>query len=168
MTPERVKLLGELLKEMTRENEFIPKEAWLPLQDAVVTSWVELAVPKKTDQGWELLLTYRKDKNWDGWHIPGGMWKVQYPTFQDICNAVAKRELGTEVEYLRNVYTVKWTKHPFAHPLAIVCICKAKGEILETETTKFFARKEVPSNIINSYHREYIDVIFDDLEKRGT
>lgn len=167
MTPEKAKLLGELLEEMRREGEHIPEEAWLPLMNAMVTSWCEIAIVKKDGDSSKILLTYRKDKNWDGWHIPGGLWKAQHPTFQDICNAVAKRELGVEVQYLRNILTTKWTEHPFAHPLAIVCVCKAKGEISETDIVKFFARDEVPANIINAYHREYLEAVFTDLEQRG-
>lgn len=167
MTPERAKLLGELLEEMRREGEHIPEEAWLPLMNAMVTSWCEIAIAKKDGDSWKILLTYRKDTNWDGWHIPGGLWKVQYPTFQDICDAIAKRELGIEVEFRRVVDAVKWTEHPFAHPLALLCLCKPKREIQETETKKFFTEEEAPENIVNDYHRKYINTIFADLEQRG-
>ena len=167
MTPERAKLLGELLTEMRQEGEHIPEEAWLPLMDAVVTSWCEIAIAKKAGDNWKVLLTYRKDKNWDGWHIPGGLWKVQYPTFQDICNAIAQRELGIEVEFRRVIDAVKWTKHPFAHPLALICLCEAKGEIQETETAKFFNRENLPRNMVNDYHQKYLETVFADLEKRA-
>ena len=167
MTPERAKLLGELLLEMRREGEYIPEESWLPLMDAVVTSWCEIVISRKVGSDWEILLTYRKDKNWDGWHIPGGLWKVQYPAFQDICNAIAKRELQSEVEFVRVVDVVKWTKHPFAHPLALLCLCSPRGEIQETETTKFFSKENVPENMVNEYHRQYVETIFTDLQQRG-
>lgn len=166
MTPERAKLLGELIEEMNREGGYIPDEAWLPINRAFVIPFVEVAVVRQLDSEWQLLLGHREDEFWQGWEIPGGIWKAQSQTIEDACNAVAKGELGVHVDFIRLAKVYKWTDNPRGHPLSLVCICQTDDEVQETDTKKFFGKKNLPSPWAG-HHGEFVQAVFADLEKRG-
>ena len=65
MTPERAKLLGELLEELAKDPQgFVPDEAWMPTQKAFSFPYVELAVIRRapTDKI-QILLKYRSESD---------------------------------------------------------------------------------------------------------
>lgn len=76
MTPDRAKLLAELLTELSEDPKgFIPDEAWNAAQKAFALPYLELAIVRRAADGaLEILLSHRTDKYWNGWHIPGGLW----------------------------------------------------------------------------------------------
>lgn len=85
------------------------------------------------------------------WHIPGGYARLNNATLQDDCNAVAMRELGVPVKWIRIIDAYKWlhgAEHPHGAPISMYMHCRPEQEITETETRKFFPVDELPSNMI--------------------
>src|SRR3989344_5623387 len=90
MRPERARLLGELLEELAEDPKgFIPDEAWNATQKAFALPYLELAVVRRSPEGKvQILLTHRIDKDWNGWHIPGGLWRTRHTLEEGIASLV--------------------------------------------------------------------------------
>src|SRR5262252_8198734 len=116
MTPERAKLLGELLTELSQDARgFIPDEAWLPAQRAFALPYVEMAIVRRRPRSKiEILLTNRNDENWNGWHIPGGLWRTRQ-TLDECVASLVQTELNKDarVSLLAQGMWEKWHDHPY-------------------------------------------------------
>lgn len=67
-----------------------------------------------------LLLTWRDDAHWRGWHFPGGFMGVD----EDVataCRRIARRELGADFRLIGVAGVESWPAHPYAAPLALLC-----------------------------------------------
>jgi ADP-ribose pyrophosphatase YjhB (NUDIX family) len=140
VTPERSKLLGELLTELAEDPEgFIPDEAWYPAQEAFSLSYVEMACVRRGNTGRaEVLLAYRDDKHFKGWHIPGALWRTRQ-TLEECLGSLSRRELGQSVRItlLAKGGWEKWHDHPYGYPISHIVICSAEG-VVESGTLRWF------------------------------
>lgn len=152
MTPERAKLFAELLEEVaTVEGGFIPEVAWMQLHRIVPMPAVELIIHQNERK--EFLLTMRRDKFWNGWHIPGGF-ILQRETIPDATKRIVQRELKIQgVTNIKPIAIKKWDKHPYGSPISLVLVCSAVGKIEETEEMRFF--DHIPTPIIPN-HEEFL------------
>ena len=85
------------------------------------------------------------------WHVPGGYTGLGNLTLEDDCNAVAKRELGIEVRWIRVIDAYKWlhgAEHPHGAPVSIYMHCRPEDDVVETDTRKFFPINQLPANMI--------------------
>jgi ADP-ribose pyrophosphatase YjhB (NUDIX family) len=129
MTPERSKILGELLLEMSEDPRgFIPDEAWLPAQKAFALPYVEMAIVRRSRKRIQILLAHRSDEYWVGWHLPGGLWRTRQ-TLQDCIASLAEIELGEgiRVSLLAQGMWEKWHDHPYGSIISHVAICLAEN-----------------------------------------
>src|SRR3989339_62554 len=95
MKEERALLLAELLTEMSQDpGGFFPEEAWDVIQRAFALPVIELAVVRDCEEGLQILLVHRDDKDWRGWHVPGGQWRT-CQTLEEGIKSLAEAELGT-------------------------------------------------------------------------
>jgi len=169
MTPERAKLLGELLEELAADARgFIPDEAWVPSQKAFSLPYVELAVVRRALSGpVEILLKHRSDKNWNGWHIPGGVWRTKQ-TLEECIAVLRAQELGEGVRttLLAKGDWEKWHDHPYGHPISHIAICRGDN-IIESETLKWFAT--TPDEIIvdGGHHARFIESVLGQTEREN-
>jgi hypothetical protein len=150
MKREEIKQLTKLLKHLKSEKLVPPNtpfEAWIAIQEIVPTPAVEVLI---TRTGKDFLLVLRKDKHWNGWHIPGGFMLYQ-ESIEDACNRLAKRELGNAVKFEKVITAFMWPDHPYGSPLSLVCQCKTSQK---PKTGKFFTN--TPSNMI-PHHDKFID-----------
>lgn len=149
MDHERSTLLAKLLREMREEDgDYFPEEAWLEIHKTFALPYVELIIPHRTDEQWQLLLTRRAptDVDWPStWHVPGGLWRTKL-TQPEACQSVAKRELGIELADIHEVMTFKWPSHPRGYVISHVCVCWPSGPVSETTDRKFFF--EIPKPFI--------------------
>lgn len=163
------RLLGRLLEEVVRKGGYIPDAAWPHFHQLTVLPYPEVAIVRERDGKWELLLTHREDEHWDGWHIPGGLWRVRDgEDFPTICGKIAQRELNVpadQVRFVRVVMVHVWTDHPYGHPLSVVCLCRTDREIEETETMQFFSIRNLPPMV--NHHWKFCLGVFRDLEEKG-
>lgn len=78
---------------------------------------VELCV---LDDDGAVLLIWRDDVHWRGWHFPGGF-MAPWESIAQACARVGQRELGA-VFTLQGVVGVEgWADHPYASPVSLLC-----------------------------------------------
>lgn len=166
MTPERAKLLGELLLEMSDDpHGYVPDEVWFPAQAAFALPYVEMAIIRRNalDEV-QILLTHRADQHWLGWHIPGSLWRTPQ-TLEQCIVSIAKAELGEgiRVSFLAQGTWEKWHDHPYGRPISHIAICLADA-ITETETIRWF--NDVPVDMINDqgHHARFIKSVLTQAE----
>lgn len=148
MTEEKLKLLAELLEEMAHQYRgWTPTEVWRASQVAFCRPALEIIITR--NKGKEFLLSYRKDKDYDAWHIPGGFILVR-ETIEDACNRIVCKELGIKgLNGLKLIDAFKWSwpGHPFGgSPISLVYAISSLKEVEETCTVKYF--REIPRNTI--------------------
>jgi len=90
------KIIDALESSIHDPSKGLPEEVFLFISRITPLINVDLLIKNEQNQ---TLLTWRDDKYWDpGWHIPGGIIRHK-ETFADRIKAVAKNELGAEVEF---------------------------------------------------------------------
>ena len=97
------------------------------------------------------------------WHIPGGYNNFSEPYFQTTCSAIAKRELGCDVCFVRPLGVHKWKdgEHPYGRPLSIYAECQLRdlNEFRESETVKFFPVEGLPLEVVGP-HRRFLEAFY--------
>ena len=142
LSPAEIAELAAGLRRLAGEGRGIPRlpfpilEALRGLAPAPV---VELCV---VGPGGALLLTWREDEHWTGWHFPGGFMGPGESVAR-ACERIAQRELGASFA-LEGVAGVEcWPAHPYASPVALLC----RGALDRAPATgRFFT--EAPANLI--------------------
>ena len=124
----------------------MPFSIWRNLISLVPIPSVEVII---TRTGKDFLLTYRKDKDWDGWHIPGGF-ILPRESIEDACKRVAKKELQIDVKFQKITTAYSWPDSPYGNDLSIICICNTKER---PHKVKFFTK--VPEKMV-PHHEEFI------------
>ncbi|MHB1086475.1 MAG: NUDIX domain-containing protein [Minisyncoccota bacterium] len=167
MTPERAALLGELLAELAADPKgFIPDEAWASAQKAFALSYIELAFVRRSAEGeLQVLLSHRKDVDWNGWHLPGGLWRTQH-TLLDAIASLSWREIGLlePSKILAKGEWEKWHDHPYGIPVSHVVILHS-DHIVETETVGWFTK--APPDMIrdHGHHRRFFNNVIRQVTK---
>lgn len=140
MTPERATLLGELLAELAADPKgFIPDAAWASAQKAFALPYIELAFVRRSDEGkLQVLLSHRTDVDWNGWHLPGGLWRTKH-TLEEAIASLSRREIGLlePPKILAKGEWEKWHDHPYGYPVSHVVILHS-DHVVETATVKWF------------------------------
>lgn len=154
MTEKEIKDLESLLIKLKADGLTIPNmpsPIWKAVHQVVSLPAVEVLV---TRTGKDFLLNYRKDKNWDGYEIPGGFvgYKESLP---EACDRVAKAEIGIPVKFLSVLTAYAWPDHPYGSPISIVCVCRPVGE---PKQGQFF--KEIPSPVV-PHHGDFIKLFLE-------
>ena len=166
MTPKRAILLGELMGELADDPKgFIPNEVWNAAQRAFALPYIELAIVRRNPEDKvQILLMHRTDKYWDGWHIPGGLWRTRH-TLEEGISSLARLELGDEpkLTLLAKGGWEKWHDHPSGRPIAHIVICSGTS-IIETAAMKWF--DTVPEDMIedDGHHATYIRQVLEQAE----
>lgn len=162
MTPERATLLGELLTELAADPKgFVPDEAWASAQKAFALPYIELAFVRRSSEGeLQVLLAHRTDVDWNGWHLPGGLWRTQH-TLLDAIESLSRREIGLleAPKFLAKGYWEKWHDHPVGIPISHIVILHS-DHVVETETVRWFTK--TPPGMIrdNGHHARFIADVF--------
>lgn len=157
MTEKELNQLVTLLVKLKDEDLYPPKtpyKVWKELVTILPAPAVEVLITRNDK---EFLLTKRNDKNWQGWHIPGGFMLAK-ERVEQACNRLAQKELGTRVKLkkVQNIYV--WQNHPYANAISIICICEFKGK---PKKGKFF--QEIPEDVIPQ-HKNFIENYFDQIK----
>jgi hypothetical protein len=167
MEKERAVLLGELLTELAEDPKgWLPDEVWGPANKAFALPYIELAVVRYWRGQLQILLAYRSDKDWHGWHIPGALWRTKQ-SLEECVAITAKAELGTEVKFLAKGTWEKWMDDPLGRwPMDHVVICSAPN-FRETHTICWFSG--VPKGMIDDHghHARYINAVFRKVKEQG-
>ncbi len=140
------RLLNHIIKY---DHGFMPEEIYRTFHKLVPWPAVEVIVHDE-DRGF--VLKHRRDRDFDGWHIPGGYLYVN-ETLQHACDRHAQKDNVAEaVTNLRLIATHAWLEgeHPFGYPLSLIFVCEAVDEIVEKPDVRWF--REVPDALIHNQH----------------
>ncbi|MEQ1727503.1 MAG: NUDIX domain-containing protein [Vicinamibacterales bacterium] len=160
MIPERAALLAELLREMREtDGDRIPDQAWHEVQKTFALPYVEILLVRESGRSREVFLTRRgsDDPHWPGrpWHIPGGMWRTSRQLLE-ACRDVAAGELDVQVTACRELFTCKWSDHPYGHPISHVCLCDVATPPRPSDDGQYFPLTTLPEPLLVR-HREFLD-----------
>lgn len=103
------KLIDSLEVFVGNPKKGLPEEVFLFTSRIIPIINVDLLIKNKENK---TLLTWRDDGYYPaGWHIPGGI--VRYKeTISERINAVARKELGTKVEFKKNPLAINEVIYP--------------------------------------------------------
>lgn len=127
MSPDDLQTLARLLRQLASEGlgtPNMPREVFPALRGVVAQPTVEVLA---TTTGRDVLLTRRDDRNFQGFHLPGGFVGCG-ETLETACERVARAELGVCATLERVVGHYTWADHPYASPLSLLCLCRLDGE----------------------------------------
>lgn len=127
-------------------------KAFIPLKKMGVHCAIELVVIRNG----KVLLTWRDDKFFTGWHTPG-TYLEQEETWQDAAQRCANREIKARVDAIRVIDTHNHPDSPRFHDVCVLLLCKMVGE---PQTGQWFS--ECPADLI-PVHQKYWPAIEKEL-----
>lgn len=144
LNKQELKQLCGLLKKIDNPHEGLPQPVFDALCDVVPFVACELVVhgPKG------LLLVWRDDEWWHGWHFPGGLLRFR-ESFEERIQAVAWKELGVNISKVKFLYPKDCSQGTRNHCVSLVFLCETE---MKPKRGKFF--KKMPKNIIDA-HKEF-------------
>lgn len=143
LTPKEIKELVRLLQKI--KSPF-PYPIFIALCKKIAMVAVDVAVmPDKN----RVLLTYRKDDFYDGWHIPGSIMRHGEEPI-DVFKRVCREELFLKINKPRfvgcfNNYDVR------GHAFTLLYIMRPTKK---PETGKYFKISEPPANLVSTHKKE--------------
>ena len=166
-TKADIEATKRVLEEIAQNKKgFYPEELFHGLHLAVSFPYLEVAIVRRNSKGKvEILLAYREDQDWKGWHIPGGLFRTNL-NIEEIGNQIALRELNTGVEFLAKGTWEKWmSHHPHGKPFSHIAIFKPTELGVEKTDVRWFSKP--PENLINDggKHRAFIESILLQVER---
>ena len=133
------------LSKAIRKLKFpIPVEIFNALNATIPISACEIVI---FDKSKGLLLTWREDEFWKGWHFPGSIIR-KGEKFEQTLKRVAKDELGRNLKSHQFIFPMNYHNGPRGHSVSFVFLCELSGQ---PKDGKFF--KTMPKDIIKD-HRE--------------
>lgn len=144
LTKAETKKLISLLKKIDNPHAGFQKELFLPLIKLMPIPACELAIVNKKKQ---ILLTWRDDAFWRGWHIPGGLMRFR-ETFEERIQAVAQFELGIHIDKYRFLTASNHVDDARAHAVSLLFLCHTADK---PKTGKWFS---VPPKNCIQHHAE--------------
>jgi len=142
LNQQEVKHLVALLKKIDKPHEGLPQPVFEALVGVVPFIACELIV---VDDKRGLLLTWRSDKYWRGYHFPGGLLRYN-EGFDERIQAVAGNELEVHIKGFKFICPFNYTNGIRGHCVSLVFLCRTE---MKPKTGKFF--KIMPRNIIEEH-----------------
>lgn len=158
----------KLTKRIKYIDGKIPEEAFYAFCESFVSAVIDL-VPYQIKNGeLEILLIYRKDRYYDGFHIPGSV-IVPGKTSKETLNSVIDVELGkaslvSKIDFVDIVDSMKGEGSDLdkrGQDLKLLYVCRVDGEVTEGE---WFTKNNLPKNIIPEHQKIALE-IFDFISK---
>jgi ADP-ribose pyrophosphatase YjhB (NUDIX family) len=132
-----------LIEQIKKLKTPLPEEIFNALNKLVPFAACEIAVVNKEG----VLLTFRQDKFWKGWHFPGSIIRSG-ESFADVLKRTAKKELGSALKSFEFLLPMNYPKGARGHSISFVFLCRLKGK---PRKGKFFSK--MPESIIKE-HKE--------------
>lgn len=129
-------------------------KAFIPLKKKGVHCAIELVIV----QNGKVLLTWRDDKFFCGWHTPG-TYLEQKETWQNAAQRCADREIKARVDVIRVIDTHNHPESPRFHDVSVLLLCSIVGE---PQTGQWFS--ECPADLI-PVHKKYWPAIDSALKR---
>lgn len=138
LTKKETEQLALLLGKIDDPHSGLPQPVFDALCNVIPFTACELAIMNKKG---ELLLTWREDKWWKGWHFPGGLMRYR-ESFDERIKKTALQETGVHVKTHEFLFPINYDRGSRGHCVSLLFLCKA-----ETATTGTFF-KTMPKDII--------------------
>lgn len=158
MDEQRIAALAAGLAQLRAEGLVAPKvpePIWRELAGIVPQLAVEIMI---TGTGRDVLLVFRDDQDWYGWHVPGG-WMACGESVEQAADRVARRELGVGVRVRTILGAFAWPEHPYASGLSLLCVGEADGKPAAGE---FFT---APPQPLVPHHDMFLRMFFDQVPR---
>lgn len=143
LTQKETKQLLSLLKKIDKPHEGLPQLVFDALCKIVLFVACELVIINKN----KILLIWRNDKWWRGWHFPGGLMRYR-ESFDERINQVASNELGINIINHKFLFPINYHQSVRGPVVSLVFLCATE---MNPAHGKFF--EKMPRNIITS-HKE--------------
>ena len=145
------KHLVKLVNKIGNVSQGLPQLIFEALCKVVIFPSCEVVVANEKK---EVLMTFRSDEFWHGWHFPGRL--IRYgQTFKQCLTQVVKTELGCQLKLFKFLFPLDYAKGLRGPGIGLVFLCQVQGR---PKNGKFF--KVMPKNIIFE-HKE----LWKELEK---
>lgn len=138
LTKKEIDQLAALLKKIDDPHGGLPQPVFDALCDVVPFVACELAIMNKKG---ELLLTWRDDKWWKGWHFPGGLMRYR-ETVDERIKKTALNETGIRVKAYEFLCPINYHSSPRGHGVSLIFLTKSE----HAKEGTFF--KTMPKDII--------------------
>lgn len=147
-SPEAEMRAIEALKEVRPVMSGAMFRAFWPILPTVP---LELAVMRQINGVWCVLMFYRKDQDYTGWHMSGGyVWQSEQSD-EETAKRILKREVGLvpkNLYFVRNFNTGPETGWVPNRQMTRLYVCEADGE---PTVGKFFPLDQLPVETIGSH-----------------
>ena len=100
-----------------------------------------------------MLLTWRQDRWWKGWHFPGGILRYR-ENFEDRIAKVASSELGIRITDYKLIFPINFNKSKRCHAVSLVFLCHTDDT---PKHGKYFTK--MPKDIIPEHKELWKKVI---------
>jgi ADP-ribose pyrophosphatase YjhB (NUDIX family) len=150
LTEKELKQLTILLGKIDNPSIGLPQPVFDALTKIVPFIGCELAVVNDKK---EVLLTWREDQWWNGWHFPGGLMRHN-ESIETRIQEVASGELGTRVDKYDFLFYKEYVDHPRLHAVSLVFLCT-----IDTRPKDGTFFKEMPRDIIDEHKELWEKVI---------
>jgi len=138
LTLKEQKQLVTLLEKIENPQQGLPQSVFDALVKIVPFISCELIIVNKKG----ILLTWREDKWWKGWHIPGGLLRYK-ESLDNRIKEVADKELGIKIKKYRFLFNMNYMEDSRGHSVSFVFLCSTD----ETPRDGQFFKK-MPEDII--------------------
>ena len=151
LSKKEQKTLVKLMKKMSFPVPLEVFEAWCRVFGTVCA---EAVVVRKNKGQNEIFLTYRKDKFFKGWHIPGCT-HLPIEKIEDTLKRVMKKEIGilfykaSQLGWFERVFGRSRGQSQRGHEFSIVFVVRTSQKVKEDNVAKFFPLKKLPKNIMH-------------------
>lgn len=142
LSQNEIKIFAKIAKKIKNPKAGLPQGVFDAISQIVPFPACEIVV---INQKKEILLTWREDKWWKGWHIPGGLMRFG-ETFKERLEKTAKNELGVGIKSFKFLFVESYDTELRGHSVACVFLCKLKGN---AKQGKFF--KQMPKDIVKQH-----------------
>jgi hypothetical protein len=168
LSKEEWELWANLTKRIKFIDGKIPLDAFYAFCESFISPVIDVIPYKLTSNGVEILLIYRKDKYYDGFHLPGSV-ITPGQTSVETLNSVIKNEIGPNTEtgnikFIKVIDTMKGFGVDLdsrGQNLKLLYGCEIKGNVLNGE---WFSENSLPENIIPE-HKNLVRSMFEYLNK---
>lgn len=149
LSKKEIEKLAALIKRIPNPHQGLPQPVFDALIKTVPFIACELIVAGKDG----LLLTWRDDEFWQGWHFPGGLMRYR-ESFKERLNIVAQKELGAKISSYRFLSLKNCPNGERGHCLSLVFLCRLDHP---PKNGKFF--KKIPTAAITEHKKVWREII---------
>jgi colanic acid biosynthesis protein WcaH len=139
-----LKSFTEICKKIKNPKQGLPEPVFEALCKLVVFPATEVVI---INDRREILLTFRNDKWWKGWHVPGGLLRFG-ETFEQRLKQVVKNELGAELKSFKFLFVENYKLEKRGHTMGNFFLCELKGK---PKVGQFF--KTPPKDTIDQHRK---------------